>query len=77
MALYQILHDVSRCRKFKMAADKPEIHYIAGVFQDTVLKFRHPVTSGNNRSSAIEFWDPENIDLAVGISFISYLEADI
>ena len=48
-----------------------------GVFKDSVLNFRHPVTSDNNRSSAIEFRDPENIDVAVGISFLSYLEADI
>ena len=48
-----------------------------GVFQDTDLKFRHPITSGNNSSSAIEFRDPENIDLAVGISFLSCLEAEI
>ena len=42
-----------------------------------IFDYRHPVTSGNNGSSAIEFRDPENIDLAVGISFLSYLEAEI
>ena len=45
--------------------------------QDIVLKFRHPLTLSSNHSSAIEFLDPENIGLAVGISLLSCLETFI
>ena len=70
LALLQILHDVTRCRKFKMAADKTRNTYIYVLSSDIRLH-RY------NRSSANEFRDPENIGLTVGISFLSYLEAEI
>ena len=42
-----------------------------------IFKNRLPVTSGSIRSSAIEIRSPENVELTVGISFLSYLEADM
>ena len=42
-----------------------------------IFKYRLPVTSGSNRDSSIEFLVPKNIDLAVGISLLPCLGAEI
>ena len=42
-----------------------------------ILDFSLPVTSDSIANSLIEMADPENEGLAVGISFLSHLQAEI
>ena len=42
-----------------------------------ILDFRLPVTSDDIRNSAVEFLDPENGGVAVGILFLSVIGAEI
>ena len=42
-----------------------------------MLDFRLPVWSHSIQTTSIELLDPENIGVAVGISFLSLLEAEI
>jgi len=42
-----------------------------------ILNYRHPVTSGGIGNIAIELLDHENVGVAVGISLLSCLEAEI
>ena len=42
-----------------------------------ILKFRLPVSRRRLADSAIEFPDPENMGVAVGISLLSCIEAEI
>ena len=41
-----------------------------------ILDFRLLVTYGDIHISIFEFYDTENIGIAVGITFLSHLEAD-
>ena len=42
-----------------------------------ILNYRHPLTSGSIRNSTIDVLDPENMVIAVGISLLCILEAEI
>ena len=42
-----------------------------------ILDFRLPVTSGSIFDSAIELLDPENVEVAVEISFLRAIEAEL
>ena len=42
-----------------------------------ILELPHPIWSDRLRNVPIELLDLENVDLAVGISFLSHLEAEI
>ena len=42
-----------------------------------ILDFRLPVIWGSNLDSAIELLDPENVGVAVEISFICAIEAEL
>ena len=42
-----------------------------------ILKFLLPVTLGSIYSNAVDFLDPENMGVAVGISFLGATDAEI
>ena len=46
-------------------------------FEVRHIYFRHKCTSGSTTVDAIEQLDPENMGIAVGISFLALIEPDI
>ena len=50
--------------------------YITGLTA-AILKFLPPLTLNNNHNIAMEFLDPENVGVTVGISFLGVTESEI
>src|SRR5664279_5177178 len=72
MVLLRIPSDVSGSRKSKLADVKPD-----ALITSAILDFRLPLTSDGIRNSTIEFLDPKNMGVAVGILSLSGTEPEI
>ena len=57
--------------------DVCKLRYCFSSLTAAILDFRLPVRYGDINISIFDFLDPENIGIAVGISFLSLLEAEI
>ena len=66
-----------RCKSKMAAVSCTSRDKSTSVLQAAILGFRLPLTSDSVGSSSIEMLDPENVELAFEIAFLSSLQAEI
>ena len=75
MELLTILSDFPGSGKSNMAAAKPEV--LISQFVDNMLELQLPVWYDSIVNSSIGLLDPENIRVAVKITFLFYVQTEI